>query len=118
MGATLADNSHSHKEYEVVVDGTCPDCGEKNTACAMCGEPLHVCAQVVVEERLPKGYRKIPEFPTYMVNRQCNVKHISTSRLALFSRVSNTGGAMVILRVNDKNFTRAAQELRDSAFKD
>lgn len=98
----------------------CFNCGEKEYACAMCGETLHVCGQVVapqeVEEKLPKGFRRIPDFPTYMINRQGTVKQIETGRLALFARIANTGAAMIIIRIDDKKYTKAAQELREQAF--
>jgi hypothetical protein len=106
-------DDHNHKDYEVETSLICGNCGEKEIACAYCGEPLHVCIQT---NKLPKGFRVIPEYPDYMVNSHCTVKHISTNRYCLFMRLSKTGGAMVLVKKDGRPHTVAAQDLKRMAF--
>jgi hypothetical protein len=112
-------DDHDHGEYEVSTNVVCGNCGEKETACAMCGDPMHICAQSPVVSsgpQIPRGYRQVPGFPEYMVNNQCTVRHIATGKYCMLVRVSKQGGAMVHLRSNGRKYTKAAQELREQAF--
>jgi hypothetical protein len=113
----MSDTTHDHSEYEVVTNVICMDCGKFQAVCAMCGEPMHKCDKVVQDPRILRGYRVIPEFPDYMVNNQATIRHIATSRLCMLVRVSKQGGAMINVIKNGKKYTRAAQDLRDEAFK-
>lgn len=109
---------HNHEDYLTASNVICLDCGKPKDICAFCNEEQHVCKAVKSDPRLIPGYRVVPEFPDYMVNKQATVRHIQSQRYCMLVRVSKSGGAMVPLQKNGKKFTRAAQELRDSAFAD
>lgn len=114
-GTAMTTENHDHSEYEVTTGLLCGDCGETESACAMCGKSLHKCAQVK-NPKITKGFRQIPSFPDYMVNSQATVRHIESGRYCLFVRVSKTGGAMINLSQDGNRHTKAAQDLRDEAF--
>lgn len=109
---------HNHEEYATASNIICLDCGKPKDICAYCNEELHKCEVVKADSRVIPGYRVVPEFPDYMVNKQATVRHIQSQRYCMLVRVSKSGGAMVPLQKNGKKYTRAAQELRDSAFAD
>lgn len=106
---------HIHKDYATSSNTTCSTCDETIDVCAYCNENLHTCL-VEVDSRIPPGYRVIPDFPDYMVNKQATIKHIKTQRYCMLLRVSKQGGAMINVQKDGKKFTRAAQDLRDSVF--
>lgn len=104
-------SDHDHEDYLSSSNLICHNCGENMDVCAYCNEPIHKC-----KNSLLPGYRVIPEFPDYMVSKQAAVRHIRSQRYCMLMRVSKTGGAMIHLVKDGKKYTRAAQELRDSAF--
>lgn len=107
---------HNHDEYEVSTNLLCFLCGEFKTACAMCGQPMHICKVEEKDPRIIPGYRAVADFPDYMVNNQATVRHIQSQRYCMLVRVSKSGGAMINLVKDGKKYTKAAQELRDKAF--
>jgi hypothetical protein len=109
---------HNHEDYATAANVICQECGKRWEICAYCNETWHDCKLVKSDLRLIPGYRVVPEFPEYMVNKQATVRHIQSQRYCMLVRVSKSGGAMVPLQKNGKKYTRAAQELRDSAFAD
>lgn len=107
---------HNHEDYATASNVICQECGKAWEVCAYCNESWHKCEMAKSDPRLIPGYRVVPEFPDYMVNKQGTVRHIQSQRYCILVRVSKSGGAMVPVLKNGKKFTRAAQELRDSAF--
>lgn len=108
---------HEHEDYATSSNVICLECGKAKDICAYCNEELHKCI-AKSDPRIIPGYRVVPDFPDYMVNKQATVRHIKSQRYCMLVRVSKSGGAMVPLIKNGKKFTKAAQELRDSAFAD
>lgn len=108
---------HNHEDYATASNVICLECGKAKDICAYCNEELHECA-VKSDPRIISGYRVVPGFPDYMVNKQATVRHIQSQRYCMLVRVSKSGGAMIPLQQNGKKYTRAAQELRDAAFPD
>jgi len=106
---------HEHEDYATPSNVICQRCGKHMDVCAYCNEPLHKC---LADQRVLPGYRVIPEFPDYMVNKQATVRHIKSQRYCMLMRVTKQGGAMINVLKDGKKFTRAAQDLRDSAFAD
>ena len=104
---------HDHAEYATASNLVCHLCGKDMDICAYCNEFLHKCE---ADTRVLPGYRVVPEFPDYMVNKQATVRHIKSQRYCMLMRVSKTGGAMLSLLKDGKKFTRAAQQLRDAAW--
>ena len=109
-------DDHQHSDYATPSNITCIDCGEKMDMCAYCNEPVHECVRVAKKSPLLPGYREVPGFPDFMVNKQATVRHIRTQRYCFLLRVSKTGGAMINVVNNGKKYMRAAQDLRDLAF--
>lgn len=107
-------SDHNHKDYATQTNIICQACGGNWEACAYCDERWHNCPKKVPE--IPSGYRIVPEFPDYIVNRNATVKYLKTLRYCMLMRVSKQGGAMISLLRDGKKHTRAAQDLRDSAF--
>lgn len=105
---------HNHEDYATSSTTICQACGKAWDICAYCNKTWHDCS-VKVKGLLP-GYRVIPEFPEYMVNKQASVRYIRTQKYCILVRVSSNGGAMINVLRDGKKYTRSAQELRDSAF--
>ena len=106
---------HEHSDYATKSNLVCQRCGKSMDICAYCNDPIHQC---VADARLLPGYRVVPDFPDYMVNKQATVRHIKSQRYCMLMRVAKHGGAMISVLKDGKKFTRAAQDLRDSAFAD
>lgn len=104
---------HDHADYATVSNVICQNCGKHWEVCAYCDESWHKCE---VDTRLLPGYRLVPGFPDYMVNKQATVRHIKSQRYCMLMRVTKEGGAMISLLRDGKKYTKAAQELRDLAF--
>ncbi len=104
---------HEHEDYATPSNVICQRCGKAMDICAYCNEPLHKC---LADKRVLPGYRVVPEFPDYMVNKQATVRHIRTQRYCMLMRVTKNGGAMINVMKDGKKYTRPAQDLRDSAF--
>lgn len=104
-------DDHNHEDYLTTSTVICTVCGKNKDICAYCNTEWHKCSN-----KIPSGFRIIPEFPEYMVNNQATVRHIPTGRYCMFIRVSKTGGAMIMLMKDGKRFTRAAQDLKEAAF--
>lgn len=111
---------HNHRDYEVATGDTCESCGEKELACAMCGEPLHTCPQPSrnnKEMRIPRGFRQVKDFPEYMVDRFAAVRHIATGRYCTLVRINpESNHAMIHVYREGKRHTKSAQALRDEVF--
>ena len=116
----MGEIDHDHEDYATASNVICQECGKSWDVCAYCNETWHDCKAVKTkaDPRVIPGYRVVPDFPDYMVNKQATVRHIQSQRYCMLVRVSKSGGAMVPLLKNGKKYTRAAQELRDSAFAD
>lgn len=108
-------SEHDHRDYAATSPVICETCGKNWEVCAYCNESWHNCMKST-EGKIPRGFRVIPEFPEYMVNSQCTVRHIISGRYCMLVRVSKQGGAMITVYKNNKAYTRAAQELRSQAF--
>lgn len=106
---------HEHEDYATSSNLVCQRCSKPMDICAYCNDPIHKCA---ADDRVLPGYRVVPEFPDYMVNKQATVRHIKSQRYCMLMRVTKQGGAMITLLKDGKKFTRAAQDLRDSVFAD
>lgn len=106
---------HEHEEYATPSNLVCQRCAKPMDICAYCNESLHKC---LADVRLLPGYRVVPEFPDYMVNKQATVRHIKSQRYCMLMRVAKHGGAIINVLKDGKKFTRTAQALRDSAFPD
>ena len=106
---------HEHIEYITPSNVVCQRCGNTMDVCAYCNEIFHKCP---VDLRIPPGYRVVPDFPDYMVNKQATVRHIKSQRYCMLMRVSKHGGAIINVLRDGKKYARAAQDLRDSAFAD
>ena len=104
---------HDHADYVTPSNLICHSCGKAMDICAYCNENLHKCE---ADTRVLPGYRVVPGFPDYMVNKQATVRHIKSQRYCMLMRVSKTGGAMISLLKDGKKYTKAAQELKDLAF--
>lgn len=109
---------HEHADYETPSNVSCQKCGKVVYVCAYCNEDLHKCE--AVDKRLLPGYRVVPGFPDFMVNKQAAVRHIKTRNYCGLIRVTKgeEGGAMINVVKDGKTYTRAAQVLRDLAFPD
>lgn len=110
-----AIEDHDHEEFRAPSNIVCQRCGKDMDICAYCNDTIHKCE---ADSRVLPGYRIVPDFPDYMVNKQATVRHIRTQRYCMLMRVTKQGGAMINVTKNGKKFTRAAQDLRDSAFPD
>ena len=93
----------------------CEKCGGQEVQCVACGGSMHQCPP---SYRLRKGYREIPGFPEYAVNKNANVRHIPTDRSCWLERVSKDNHALVTIQCDGKKYTKSAQALRDLAFKE
>lgn len=107
-----------HQHRPVPTAFFCEECGGLEARCEICNTLFHICegAAKKAEKVLRKGYRVIPAYPDYMVNRQCNVRHIPTGRPCWLERVTRDNQALITVQKDGKKFVESAQQLRDSAF--
>lgn len=119
MVVSRLTKQHNHKDYAVETGDLCENCGEKETACTFCDQPLHICAQSEdpKDRRIPRRFRVIADFPDYMIDRYAAIRHISTGRYCTLVRINpQSNHAMVNLMRDGKRHTKSAQVLRDAAF--